>query len=171
MNASATPTPLPRRLRVLAVASGGGHWVQLRRLRPAWEGMDVTYVTTVPGYRDEVLRDATGDSPGNASVGFRLVPDANRWQKLRLVKQLLAIALVVLQVRPDAVVTTGAAPGYFALRLGKLLGARTVWVDSMANAEELSLSGQQAGHHAGVWLTQWPHLAKPGGPQYRGAVL
>lgn len=167
MNASATPTTPPRRLRVLAVASGGGHWVQLRRLRPAWEGMDVTYVTTVPGYREEVLRDA----PGNASVGFRLVPDANRWQKLRLVKQLLAIALVVLQVRPDAVVTTGAAPGYFALRLGKLLGARTIWVDSMANAEELSLSGQQAGRHAGTFLTQWEHLAKPEGPHYRGAVL
>jgi UDP-N-acetylglucosamine:LPS N-acetylglucosamine transferase len=167
MNASAPPTTAPRRLRVLAVASGGGHWVQLRRLRPAWEGMDVTYITTVPGYRDEVLRDATGAG----TVGFRLVPDANRWQKLRLVRQLLAILLVMLQVRPDAVVTTGAAPGYFALRLGKLLGARTIWVDSMANAEELSLSGQQAGRHAGTFLTQWEHLARPEGPQYRGAVL
>ncbi len=34
-----------RRVRVLAVASGGGHWVQLLRLRPAWEGCDVAYAT------------------------------------------------------------------------------------------------------------------------------
>ena len=34
-----------RRKRVLAVASAGGHWVQLMRLRPAFGEDDVTYVT------------------------------------------------------------------------------------------------------------------------------
>ena len=75
------------------------------------------------------------------------------------------------RVRPDAVITTGAAPGYFALRLGRLFGARTIWIDSMANAEELSLSGQKARRHADLWLTQWEHLAKPDGPQFLGSVL
>jgi len=159
----ATPAD-PGNLRVLAVASGGGHWIQLRRLRPAWEGMQVTYVTTVAGYAAEVAND-----PGKP--GFVAVTDANRWQKLRLLRQLAEIAFVVLRVRPHAVVTTGAAPGYFALRLGKLLGARTIWVDSMANAEELSLSGRQAGPHATLFLTQWEHLARPEGPEFRGAVL
>ena len=37
--------------RILAVASSGGHWVQLTRLRPAFEGHDVAYVTTNPGHR------------------------------------------------------------------------------------------------------------------------
>jgi UDP-N-acetylglucosamine:LPS N-acetylglucosamine transferase len=156
--------PDPTTLRVLAVASGGGHWIQLRRLRPAWDGMQVTYVTTVAGYASEVAND-----PG--TPGFVAVTDANRWQKLRLLRQLMEIALVVLRVRPHAVVTTGAAPGYFALRLAKLLGARTIWVDSMANAEELSLSGRKAGPHASLFLTQWEHLAKPEGPKFRGAVL
>jgi UDP-N-acetylglucosamine:LPS N-acetylglucosamine transferase len=156
--------PDPKTLRVLAVASGGGHWIQLRRLRPAWAGMQVTYLTTVAGYGAEVAADP--ERPG-----FIVVPDANRWQKVRLVRQLLAIAWAVVKLRPHAVVTTGAAPGYFALRLGKLMGARTVWVDSMANAEELSLSGRQAGPHAHLFLTQWPQLAKPEGPHYAGAVL
>ena len=48
-----------------------------------------------------------------------------------------------MRLRPDVVITTGAAPGYFAVRIGKLLGARVVWVDSIANAEELSLSGPE----------------------------
>jgi hypothetical protein len=74
-------------------------------------------------------------------------------------------------MRPDVIVTTGAAPGYFAVRFGRLLGTRTVWVDSIANAEELSMSGRMAGKHASLWLTQWPHLAQGGGPEYRGSVL
>ncbi|MBY8978141.1 UDP-N-acetylglucosamine--LPS N-acetylglucosamine transferase [Rhodobacteraceae bacterium NNCM2] len=153
-------------LKVLAIASGGGHWTELRRLRPAWQGCAVTYVTTDPGYRDEVMQG--GDSP---LPGFRAIPDAHRWQKLRLLRQLCTIVMIVLQVRPDAIISTGAAPGYFALRLGRLIGARTIWVDSIANAEELSLSGAMAGRHADLWLTQWEHLARPGGPHYRGGVL
>jgi hypothetical protein len=69
------------------------------------------------------------------------------------------------------VITTGAAPGYFAVRIGKLLGARVVWVDSIANAEELSLSGQKAGSFVDLWLTQWPQLARECGPKHFGNVL
>lgn len=155
--------------RVLAVASGGGHWVQLFRLRPAWDGADVAYATTAAGLRDAILEDAA--ARGQAVPRFFVIPDANRWQKARLVKQLLLLAWIVLRVRPHAVVSTGAAPGYFACRLGRLIGARTVWVDSIANAEELSLSGKQVGPHADLWLTQWPDLACPDGPEYKGAVL
>jgi UDP-N-acetylglucosamine:LPS N-acetylglucosamine transferase len=156
-------------VRVLAVASAGGHWVQLFRMRQAWDGSAVTYVTTNDGLRAQVLADAA--ARGQAAPGFRVVVDANRWQKLRLLRQLAQLTRIVLAVRPHVVITTGAAPGYFAIRLGKLVGARTAWVDSIANAEELSLSGAKAGRHVDLWLTQWPDLARPGGPEYRGAVL
>ena len=43
-----------KRPRVLALSSGGGHWVQLLRLRPAFEGSDVTYATVSRGYEPEV---------------------------------------------------------------------------------------------------------------------
>lgn len=107
---------------------------------------------------------------------FFTVVAANRWQKRRLIYQFFQIVVVVLRVRPEVVITTGAAPGYLAIRVGRWVGARTVWIDSIANAEELSLSGKRAGRHSGLWLTQWEHLAGPEDsekvlPQYRGAVL
>jgi UDP-N-acetylglucosamine:LPS N-acetylglucosamine transferase len=81
------------------------------------------------------------------------------------------VFLAVARQRPDWVVTTGAAPGYFALVAGKLLGARTIWIDSVANVEELSLAGRKARRWATHWLTQWPQLASPSGPTYLGSVL
>ena len=139
------------------------------RLRTAWEGCEVTYVTTDPGLVD-ALCQMTAES-GGAEPKMRIVTEGNRWQKRRLIRQLLQILMLMLRIRPDAVISTGAAPGYFALRIGKLLGARTVWIDSVANAEELSLSGRKIGKHADLWLTQWEHLACPEGPHYLGAVL
>lgn len=149
----------PNQQRVLAVASSGGHWVQLRRLAPAFEGHDVAYVTTDRGHRAEV-----------STARFYVVNDANRWNKLALIVCAVKILVVLLRERPTVVVSTGAAPGYLAIRCAGLFGARTAWIDSVANVEELSMSGRMASTATDLCLTQWPHLA--GGPvQYLGAVL
>jgi UDP-N-acetylglucosamine:LPS N-acetylglucosamine transferase len=146
--------------RVLAVSSGGGHWVQLLRLRPAFEGYDVVFVTVSPEYRSQV-----------AGCRFHAVRDATRWNRFGLILQAVQIAWLLITIRPRVVVSTGAAPGYFALRLGKWLGVRTIWVDSIANVERLSMAGQMAGPYADLWLTQWDHLARPEGPHFMGSVI
>lgn len=150
-----------RPAKILAVASGGGHFVQLRRMRPAWENCETHYLTTLPEYRAELEPGAT----------LHLVNDANRWDKLGVARMAVRVLWTVLRLRPDVVISTGAAVGYFALRFGKLLGARTIWVDSIANAEELSMTGRMVRRHADLWLTQWPELAGPDGPRYEGSVL
>jgi len=150
----------PRKKRVLAVSSGGGHWVELIRLAPAFEGHDVAYVTVDEAYRSE-----------NESARFYTVRDVTRWDKLWWMQTIVKLVWILMRERPDVVVSTGALPGYFSLRLAKWMGARTVWLDSIANVEELSMSGQRIGKHADLWLTQWPQLARPNGPLYRGSVL
>ena len=155
--------------RILAVASGGGHWVQLCRLMPAWDGCDVTYLTTDPAYRDGVR--AAAAERGQSAPGFHVVQEANRKQKLRLIKALIQVTLIILKIRPDVIITTGAAPGAIAVSIGSVLRRRTVWIDSIANAEELSMSGKRVERFATLWLTQWEHVAKPDGPEYRGSVL
>jgi UDP-N-acetylglucosamine:LPS N-acetylglucosamine transferase len=152
--------PRSRRPKLLAISSGGGHWVQMLRLRPAFADCDVTFVTVHEGYRNEV-----------AGAKFRIVPDSNLSNKRALLRTALAVWLVLLKERPEIVLSTGAAPGFFGVWFGKLLGARSIWVDSVANVDVLSVSGQWIGRHADLWLTQWPHLAGNQGPQFRGSVL
>ena len=149
-----------KRLKVLLVASGGGHWVQLMRVAAAFSDHERVYVTTVQGCEQDTAR-----------ARLHVVRDANQWQRIGLLRLAFQMLMLVLRERPDVVVSTGAAPGYFALRFGKLVGAKTVWIDSVANIERLSLSGQLVSSYADMWLTQWPHLATPGGPSYVGAVL
>ena len=149
-----------RRRKILAVASPGGHWTQLLRLRPAFAGHDVVFATT--------LADSRGEVP---EYRFRLLPDANRNSRWRLLALIVVTFLVVLRERPDVVISTGAAPGYFAIRFAHYLGARTLWLESIANPEEPSLSTKLVRPYADLMLTQWPHMAQPEGPFYRGSVL
>jgi UDP-N-acetylglucosamine:LPS N-acetylglucosamine transferase len=146
--------------KVLAVASSGGHWTQLLRLMPAFSSFEVVFVTVLETYRAEV--------PDNKVY---VVKDANRWTKLGVIILAVRMAWIIVKERPDTIVSTGAAPGYFALLFGRLFGAKTIWVDSITNIDQLSMSGLLVGRYADLWLTQWPHLAKPGGPHFGGAVL
>lgn len=149
-----------REKKVLAVASGGGHWVQLLRLRPAFKECDVTYVT--------VRREYEVDIPG---CRLRVINDATRWDKLGLLRMALKLVWIIITVRPHVIISTGAAPGYFAIRLGKLLRARTIWLDSIANVEQISMTGQLVSRHADLGLTQWEHLADENGLRFNGAVV
>jgi hypothetical protein len=150
-----------RRRRVLAVASGGGHWVELRRLRAAFEGYDLAYVSVKAAYAKEV--------PNHR---YYVVRDVTRWDRWGFVPLIVQLLWVLGREHPDVVITTGSAPGYLALVLAKrLLGARTMWIDSIANCECMSYSGRLACRCADAWLTQWPDLESNEGPAYWGAVL
>ena len=148
------------RKKVLAVASSGGHWIQLRRVIPAFVDSEVVYVTVIESYRSQV--------PENR---FYSVNDATRWNKLRLIRLAFRLGWIIVREKPSVVISTGAAPGYFAILMGRWFGAKTIWIDSMANIEDLSMSGSRAGRYADLWLTQWPHLAKVEGPHYGGSIL
>ena len=147
--------------KVMAVASGGGHWVELRRLMPAFAGAEVFYVST----------DAAADAD-LAPARYYAVRNVTRKNRLGFAVIVRQIWRVLRAERPELVITTGAAPGLVALALAKLLcGSRTVWIDTVANSEKMTLSGRLARPVADAWLVQWPHLARPGGPEFWGAVL
>jgi UDP-N-acetylglucosamine:LPS N-acetylglucosamine transferase len=152
--------PKPVQVKVLVVASGGGHWVQMRRIMPAFEGLEIVYAS---------VEASSPEMPGRT---YYPIHNVSRRDRFGFAVLLCQLARILLRERPDVVITTGAAPGFLALLAAKgLLGCRTIWIDSIANAERMSSSGAQARRVADVWLTQWEHLAKPGGPDYWGAVL
>lgn len=151
---------LSRPRRVLALSSGGGHWVQLMRLASAFDGCETHYACTEAGQRHQV-----SEHP------FYTFPDANKDQPARLIVCTLRLIVILARVRPDVIVTTGAAGGLIAITLGKCVGARGLFVDSIANAHELSISARLAQRVAAAVFTQWPRVAVHTAAAFRGSVL
>jgi UDP-N-acetylglucosamine:LPS N-acetylglucosamine transferase len=144
---------------LLAVSSGGGHWEELMLLRPALDRFDPVFAATDAelSRRDDVPR-------------FHVLPDANRDGAWRAFLCLLASIRLVRAIRPSVLVTTGALPGLFCLVAARLSGAHTIWIDSIANSDQPSLSGRWARPFAHQWFTQWAHLAGAD-RRYEGALL
>lgn len=146
--------------RILCVSSSGGHWQQLTALRPAWNGKDVSYACTTAINQDKL-----------GITNFSQIPDCNRNTVQKIFASIPAYVRVFRQCRPTTIVSTGALPGLFFVIMGKVTGARTVWVESIANSEKLSLSGTVASYLVDSFFVQAEHLADGRRRIYAGSVL
>ncbi len=149
--------------KLLAISSPGGHWIQLTRLcERLQDRYDIVY--------------AMPDNLFNTSATLsekRVYPitDVSADDKWRLVPCALQVARILWQERPQAILSTGAAPGAVAMGLGRLFRIRTIWVDSIANVKQISRAGRLAQRFADVFLTQWEHLSDGKSILFKGAVL
>lgn len=157
---SPSPETSAKAKRILAIASGGGHWQQLMLMREAFAHHEAHFVTTMPGLPEQFGLERS-----------RIIPDCNGDEKFAMLRTGWALFWLMLRLRPHVVISTGALPGLMALALGRMLGARTIWVDSVANAEEMSKSGRTARRFAHLWMSQWDHVARDAGAEYAGAIL
>lgn len=129
-------------------------------LRDALEDNDVRFATTDPAV---ALVHGVDDAA--------ILPDCNKDRPFRTLWSALVAFSLVVRTWPNVVISTGAAPGFLCMLFARLIGAKTLWIDSVANGERLSLSGRMAARIAHECLTQWEHLADEPAVKYRGAVL
>ncbi|MBK0053471.1 hypothetical protein [Stenotrophomonas sp. S39] len=145
---------------VLFVTSSGGHWVQASKL--------------LAGLLDYEVDIATVDETAVSGVTYRRfykIPDFNRDTPLKMILGVPAIVHCVLSSDATHVISTGAAPGLLALACARMVGKRTMWIDSIANTERLSVSGKIAKVIAHKTLTQWENVAEVTGASYEGRLL
>src|ERR1700756_603111 len=134
--------------KLIALASGGGHWVQLQRLKPVFEQFETVYVSMFESYAEQV-----------AGSRYYVVPDASRFELKSFAPVFLKAIAILLRERPKALVTTGSAPMLAFVLLARLMGVRTLWIDSIANSERLSSSGRLAEKLGPRRVLPWPRGA------------
>ena len=149
-------------MKICLVASAGGHLNQLLELAESWEGYDIFFITTSKIVQKQLHK------AGKVYV----VGQCNRRHPMRVLKVLLLSIVIIIRERPKVVISTGAACGCIACFLGKLIGAKIIWLDSITNVGKLSLSGRMVGHIANLFLVQWPELAERyKDAEYAGTVI
>ena len=147
--------------KILAVSSPGGHWIQLNKIcNRLEENHSVVYASP----RSQYQLKKTGRTVHN-------ILDVSADNKLMLIPLAFQMLYLFLKERPHTIISTGAAPGVIAILLGKYLGIKTIWVDSIANVQQLSRSGRMIQPHADVVMTQWQALSDGTKVLYKGSVL
>jgi len=151
-----------KKLRICLVASAGGHLSQLLKLAESWSGHDLFYVVTSELVREELQKRGR----------VYIVQECNRQHPLQVMKVLTKCVRIIFRERPQVVISTGAAAGCIECFLGKIIGAKIIWIDSITNVEKLSLSGRMVRYIADMFFVQWPGLTrKYTNVQFAGMVI
>jgi len=130
-------------------------------LRPAWEDLERIWVTLEGPDVSYLLADETvvyGRGPTNRSL-------------LNMVRNLGVAWRTLRRHEVDAVLSTGAGLAVPFFLVGRLLGRRTVYVESLTRSEGLSLSGRMVYPTARAFFVQWPATTKLRRARHVGSVL
>ena len=153
---------MTNKYKICLAASGGGHITQLLKLEDSWRGCESFSITTTKLVQEKLRQYGR----------VYIVVECNRQHPIRLVKLLLRCIRIVFQEKPDVVISTGAAVGCMVCFLGKITGAKVIWIDSITNIARISLSGRMVRYISDLFLTQWPELAEQyKNVEYVGTVI
>jgi UDP-N-acetylglucosamine:LPS N-acetylglucosamine transferase len=136
------------RTDLLLVCSSGGHLLELLALEDAWRDLDRAWVSFDRGDTRYLLRNERvifAHGPTNRSV-------RNLLRNLKLAWR------VVRQVRPRALITTGAGVAVPFVWVAHLCGVRTVYVESLTRIDRASLSLRLIQPALSRTYVQWPDL-------------
>lgn len=150
------------RADVLLVCSSGGHVLQMLSLRPAWEEFEHVWISDDT---PDVLSLLRGER-----VEFAHGPTCRNLRSFLL--NILLAWRVVRRRRPQVILSTGAAIAVPFSLVGRLLGVKVVYIESVTRVHLPSLSGRLVAPVASRVYVQWPDL-EPHLPRarYAGTVF
>lgn len=148
---------MAKKVKLCLVSSSGGHFSEIYLLKRFWEKYDHFWVTFDREDTEFVLK--------SEKVYFAYQPTNRNFSNF-FRNFFLAIKLLRLE-RPDFVISTGAGVGVPFIYAAKVLKIKTIFIETLARVEKLSLSGKLAYYSADHFIAQWPHLGK----KYKKAVF
>lgn len=138
--------------RICLCSSSGGHFEQLMMLKPLTEEYDSFIVTEKLDYEVKV-----------GSLPVKYVLAINRTDKLFFFKFLYNIIksfFIVLNNRPDFIISTGALAAVPMMAWTKLFGGKVIYIESFAKINTPNISGKIAYKFADRFYIQWESLRR-----------
>jgi beta-1,4-N-acetylglucosaminyltransferase len=150
-------------LKICLACTHGGHFVEMMKLIDAIKEHEYFFITY-----DSM---ATRNLDNAYLIKFE---DKGMKAKIMLIKTLIFAIRILIKEKPDVIVSTGggeiAVPFSY---IGKILGAKIVYIETLARITMSSSGGKLVYPIADLFLVQWKPLLKKYGrkAKYWGKVI
>ncbi len=137
-------------MKICLVGSSGGHLTHLYMLKRFWKDQDRFWVTFDKEDAKSLLKDEKMYScyyPTNRSVKGLVMNTRLAWNILR-------------KEKPDLIISSGAAVAVPFFYLGKLFGAKCIYIEVFDRIDHSTLSGRMIYPIADKFIVQWGEMKK-----------
>ena len=139
------------RAKVCIPTSSGGHLTHMRMLLPLLDNAADRFWVTFD------KEDANAALEGERVYHCFFPTNRNVWNTVR---NTLLAARVLREERPDLIVSSGAAIAVPFFLLGKLMGAKTVYVEVFDRVDAPTLTGRLVRRFTDLFVVQWPEMTR-----------
>ena len=137
-----------KKLKVCLVGSSGGHLTHLYMLKPFCENKDRFWVT----FDKEDARSLLGEE-----VFYPLYFPSNRSLKALVINTWRALKIIPKE-RPDLIITSGAAGAVPFFYVGKLFGAKTIYIEVFDRIDAPTISGKLCYPVTDKFIVEWDEM-------------
>lgn len=137
-------------MKICLVGSSGGHLSHLMQLKPWWEEQNRFWVTFKKEDAVSLLKDENTywcSYPTNRNIK-------------NLIKNTILAFKVLKKEKPDLIISTGAASAVPFFYLGKLFGAKLVFIEVYDRIDSPTLTGKLVYNICDEFIVQWEEQKK-----------
>ena len=141
---------MQKKRKLCLVASSGGHLTQLYMLKPFWQAEERFWITFDKEDARSLLKGET------------LYPcyyPTNRNLK-NLVRNTVLAWKILKKERPDLIISSGAAVAVPFFYLGKLFGAKLVYIEVFDRIDKPTMTGKMVYPIADRFIVQWEEMKR-----------
>lgn len=141
---------MKKNIKVCLVGSSGGHLTHLYQLKTFWENKNRFWVTFNKEDANSLLKDEKVyycHFPTNRSVKALLINTVIAWKVLR-------------KEKPDLIISSGAAVAVPFFYLGKLFGAKTIYIEVFDRIDASTITGKLVYPISDKFIVQWDEMKK-----------
>ena len=137
-----------KKLKVCMISSSGGHFEQLKMLKPLGDKYDLYWVTEKTDYNnsaDYFLRQCS-----NSKIKYYFNLFLNCFISLK----------IFLREKPDFIVSTGTMVALPTIMLTKLFRKKLIYIETFARVNGATKAGKFFCKYADLFIIQWEALRK-----------
>ena len=135
-------------IKICLVGSSGGHLTHLMMLKPIWETAERFWVTFDKIDANSLLKK---------EKLYHCYFPTNRNIK-NLIKNTFLAIRILRKERPKLIISTGAAVAVPFFYLGKLMGAKTVYIEVFDRIDKPTLTGKLVKPVTDKFIVQWEEM-------------
>lgn len=137
-----------KKYKICLVGSSGGHLTHLYMLKSFWEKQNRFWVTFD---KEDARSLLNGEKmypayyPSNRSVKALFI---NTWRALQ----------ILIKEKPDIIISSGAAPAIPFFWIGKLMGAKTIYIEVFDRIDTPTIAGKLCYPVADKFIVEWEEM-------------
>ena len=137
-------------MKVCLVGSSGGHLSHLYMLKPFWNNKERFWVTFNKQDANSLLK--------NEKVYNCYFPTNRNFKNL--IKNTILAFKVLKKEKPDLIISSGAAVAVPFFYIGKLMGAKLIYIEVFDRIDKPTLTGKLVYPIADKFIVQWEEAKK-----------